>query len=700
MKKGLIIVVFFLLSVLTPVSAQNAIDSLQAALQHIHSSKEKTDVYNALSNAYMPSSPDSAMAYARKALHQARIALYPSGAATALGHTGRVHYLQSRLEASLVYYLRMLKIYELIENKEGMAVALNGVGNVYSAKDDREKSLQYYLEAEKISSSSIDNVLINISYNYLALGNDSMALKYREKYLQKEKDAGNPYGMKIGLTNLGEYYEAIGDDEKALDYYQQAREVYADKRVDAYLLRYIGNIYRKKQLFEKALTCQTKALQMFQDLQIQNEIINTWNKLATLHKEQGQTNKAIDYYQKSLELSQKVGARQKSQTIAKALAETYLQINQCYKAYDYRVLAITLKDSVLNDETDSKISEMHARYELEKREQEIAMKNIELEKKAAIVNKRKFERNAFIIGFVLVLILSVVVFQNYQSKKNSNKLLIEKNQEINQQKEEIEVQAENLQKANQQITEKNTQLAQLNATKDKFFSIIAHDLKNPLNSLMLSTEILLQNAPNMDLEHRKRFHQHIFNSAKQGYNLLQNLLQWSRAQTGRIEWQPRALDIHLLVDEAITVLHHTASDKKIRLINAVPPEPEILVYADEDMAKTIIRNLASNAIKFTEKGGYVKVTTQIRNSSENTQPMVVVTVEDNGVGIEPDDTEKLFRIDKHHSTKGTKDESGTGLGLILCREFTERNGGKIWVESTPGKGSRFRFTLPLHTDNE
>ncbi len=223
------------------------------------------------------------------------------------------------------------------------------------------------------------------------------------------------------------------------------------------------------------------------------------------------------------------------------------------------------------------------------------------------------------------------------------------------------------------------------AAKDKFFSIIAHDLKNPFTVLIGFCELLLVNVENYTPEKIKKISQQLYGSTKNALNLLENLLEWSRSQTGRIEMNQVKLDAEKIVNENMELLSVSAKKKNINLNSEV--KEALYVFADMNMLSAVLRNLISNAVKFTADGGEVKIT------SSDTGGKIEITVSDTGTGLTKEDIEKLFRIDVHHSTKGTAGERGTGLGLILCREFIEKNGGAITVESEVGKGSSFIFTL-------
>jgi PAS domain S-box-containing protein len=231
------------------------------------------------------------------------------------------------------------------------------------------------------------------------------------------------------------------------------------------------------------------------------------------------------------------------------------------------------------------------------------------------------------------------------------------------------------------------EMRELNATKDKFFSIIAHDLKGPFNAILGFSELLSESYDDFDEEEKKKFIHNIKIASDSTFKLLENLLDWSRLQTGKINPIPEIIDLSLLTLENISVLKSMADSKKIKLFSSI--QYNTRAYADANMVKTVLRNLVSNAIKFTHPGGEVKI-----QATENGN-MAEVCISDNGVGIEEERIGLLFHIDEKLSTSGTANETGTGLGLLLCKEMIERQGGHIWVESEAGKGSRFFFTLPV-----
>jgi two-component system, sensor histidine kinase and response regulator len=242
-------------------------------------------------------------------------------------------------------------------------------------------------------------------------------------------------------------------------------------------------------------------------------------------------------------------------------------------------------------------------------------------------------------------------------------------------------------KAEREIVVKNEELQKLNAQKDKFFSIIAHDLKSPFNSIIGFSELLITQVGEKDYEGIENYANIILQSSERAMGLLSNLMEWARSQTGRLEFKPDNVDLVDLVSQINILFNDIARQKSITIEMNLPQKYS--VCCDKEMIATVIRNLISNAIKFSMPGGKITVTL---TESENE---CLVSVQDNGVGIPKDRIDKLFRIDESYSTEGTQQEQGTGLGLILCKEFVEKHGGTISVKSEKGKGSDFVFTIPV-----
>jgi PAS domain S-box-containing protein len=245
--------------------------------------------------------------------------------------------------------------------------------------------------------------------------------------------------------------------------------------------------------------------------------------------------------------------------------------------------------------------------------------------------------------------------------------------QIKKQNEEIELQARELQK--------------INATKDRLFSIIAHDLKNPFHSILGFTEILQQQYKDITPEKQQEFLTMIQASTQSAYELLENLLDWARTQTKKINIKPTRLQLSELVEEVISLQSLQASVKSIDLLNGI--DGDTVVYADRNMLNTVILNIVGNAIKYTREGGRVSL------SASKNKTNVEITIADNGIGISESKRKSLFDLERMNSSAGTSGETGTGLGLVVCHEFMKLNHGAIRVDSEPGKGSTFTLTLPM-----
>ena len=341
-----------------------------------------------------------------------------------------------------------------------------------------------------------------------------------------------------------------------------------------------------------------------------------------------------------------------------------------------------------------KIANIELEYQSEekgKRADELKIANIELEHQSEEKGKRADE---------LIIANIELVFQNEEKAKRAAELIVSKikfaqQSDENEKLEEeliianlaVDLQSE-LIVAKEKAEENEIKLGELIATKDKLFSIIAHDLRSPFNSILGFLELLIENVKNYEVADVEKYLGIINLSAKNTLVLLDNLLNWAKSQTGQIIFKPEKIVLSSLIQEIFELLNPSAKNKNI-VLNHIQSE-EIIVFADLNMIKTVLRNLISNAIKFTNSNGKINVY-GLQNDK-----FIEIAVSDNGVGMNEETQNELFRLETNETSKGTANEKGSGLGLILCKEFVEKHGGKIWVKSELGKGSVFKFTLPLN----
>ncbi len=303
--------------------------------------------------------------------------------------------------------------------------------------------------------------------------------------------------------------------------------------------------------------------------------------------------------------------------------------------------------------------------------------------KAQIGYQKIFEKG-FVVGYPLTIRhpsnkLIDVLFNASIYRDNQNKIL------------GIFATAHDITERNKAVKEIkliNDQLVVLNSEKDKFFSIIAHDLKSPFNGLLGLTDIMVQGESGYSAKEWTQMASDLHQTATNLFNLLKNLLEWAQMQRGSIPFQPKKFSLSGLIEEIVEIVKKRSEQKGITIINSVTPP--VYVYADENMIKSVLLNLLSNAVKFTPRNGCVTIAID-----KTAEEMIKISVSDTGIGMQMSEINKLFKIGEKIGKIGTEGELSTGLGLLLCKEFVEKQGGQIYVESEKGKGSIFSFTIPV-----
>lgn len=681
---------------------RTSIDYYQQSFNIYQKSDNKVEtakVYNNFGAAYSAMEQyDMALYFYNKALDIRQALGQKDDVSKLLYNIGLLYSKWGNYEKALEFNLRSLNIRKGQKDTNEIAKSYNNIGYLYYKWGKYDKSLENYLDGLRYyesmnSSDDVARTLNIIGQVYYDWGNYTKAIEQYKRALEIVSRAKDSVKIARTNTNIGNIYYDSGNYDKALEFYnkslditenaleryvqssQKSREKQTKKGI-ATLMNNIGLVYKKKGNYTKALNYCKKALQIKEELGHNEFLFFPLTSIGQIYSEMGDYANALVYARQSLELAKDFNNIKLIRDAHYTLYEINKAAGNYSAALDNHLQFTDLKDSLLNEETNKRFVEMEVKYETEKKAREIESKQVE--------NKRLMETNAqqrsyFFVISGLILILLVVIFSRYRSKQKANELLSEKNEQITKQSAKMKTLIK-------QLKDSEKKLKEANVTKDKFFSIIAHDLKNPLQTLLLSADLLVRFGEKFNRIEIDEKHHFIRKTAKQLSYLLESLLQWARTQTGKIEYKPKNIDLNLVLLENINLLSSSAFKKNINIISEV--RESTYVFVDENMVKTIFRNLISNAIKFTPANGYVTITSKDRND------FVEISVIDTGIGISEENLPKLFRIDVHHTTIGTSNEKGTGLGLILCKEFVEKNGGNIKVESTIEEGSRFTFTLP------
>jgi len=608
------------------------IDSLEARLIAV-SDFEKIDVLNKLSRAYWGISLIKSLDYAKQALRIAEEINFQKGIGDAYNRMGNSYYFLDNYEKSMEYFMKSLDIREKINDLEGIAKSYNNIGTIYLRLNNYEKTLEHFNKAIKLHN-----------------------------------DLGNKKIIPYIINNLGVLYEQNEEYEKAFEYYSMTLkliEELGDKERIAIAYNNLAKSYYDLKNYEKSLIFNFKSLRISEEIGDKLGIARSYKNIGKTYLKLNDYNKVLHNLEQGLKVAKEIKSKYILQDTYLSLSEYYSATNDFRKAYIYHKLFSQEKESIFNEKSSVKIAEMRIFYDTENKEKEIRL----------LIKDNKIQtnlRNFLIIFSVLILVIAIISYNRFQLKKKTYILLQEKNKQLKE--------------TNQKLIVSEKNLKTLNATKDKFFSIIAHDLKTPFNALLGFSELLYKNLDNYNKEKIRKYSNVIYHSARTLFNLIENLLQWSGTQTGSIDFNPEEYDLRETVNNVISLLKMSADNKNINLYSEIQ-EP-VFVYADKNIISTVIRNLLNNAIKFTQANGEVKITASSKNG------VIEISVIDSGIGISKDNIKNLFKIDLYYSTKGTTGEKGTGLGLILCKEFIEKNGGEIWVESEAGKGSIFFFTLP------
>ncbi|MBC7923099.1 MAG: tetratricopeptide repeat-containing sensor histidine kinase [Ferruginibacter sp.] len=648
----------------TALGQSTGIDSLEARLPTLAADTNRVNALNRLAYAQRNSEYQRASLYAEEARVLSSKLRFLKGEVSALNTVGWVHYRKGNYQQAFGYALQSLKKNGPLGSKPEIARSLITMALVEIKQDHHPKAIEYLNRALVIGEETDDKLirgrsLNNLSTIYYKQQNYPLALRYARQALENNRKADDPSSLCYSWRNL-------------------------------------GNVYVKQGKANQARVCFFKSLKLANQTKNKYLRVTCLSGIGDVFELQGRFAQAIEYKMRAAKEAREADLRPDLEATYANLAGLFAKTNNWSSAYAYQQLYTATHDSLYNESNSHKITQLQAHYDASQKQAQIELLKREKALQEAEIRKQTLLRNSFFAGFGLFLILAFILYRSNRAKRKANAKLRRQNLEIQQQTKEIETQRDHLAEKGRQIqralnenNEQKQELEALNATKDKFFSIVAHDLRGPLNTLAGFSDLLSLGLDCMTREEIESIAADLSKSVRNTVQLTNNLLTWARCQMNSVDFHPVTLDVSEAIAAMVNLLQPTAQQKGVGLL--AETSPGLMALVDGEHLSFILRNLTSNAIKFTHSGGTVRVETSVQEG------MIGVSVTDTGVGMSEERVNDVFRIDTHHSTAGTNEEKGTGLGLLLCKEFVEKNGGRICVTSRLGEGSTFGFTLQRST---
>ena len=580
-------------------------------------------------------------------------------------------------EALDLFLRSLIKAQELGLEERIATIQLN-IGTVLTTKGDRVTGLQYLLDAlsyyEKHKDPKVEaRILNNVAVNYHYWKDYDRALEFYQKTLEIDESLSDYVGQIIVLNNIGEIFKDKAEYDKAIPYYQEVIQLADSTDMGDYYKAYgwigLAEVYLRKGEYKQSNYHIGLALAIFEEIKMQEGIATANWLLAQISFNLNYLGQALRQINVCKDIASTCGIidlEQKAYLIESQIRAKSGDYKGAYESLSHYTL---ITDTLYNQERTNSFSQARSEMEMTQKQNEIELLMKDNQIKDLRIRKQKSNTLILSVGVMSLFVVFLIMLSYIKSRKKANDLLTDKNRKIGLQHKE---------------------LLKVNETKDKFMSIIGHDLRNPIGAFK---DVIGQLAdfPEMFTEElRQQIIKELREEAESTYFLLDNLLSWAKSQKDAVSYKPERLDIPTLVKNNIQLNFRASESKQIRVTTDL--KGELQVYADHNMVNLILRNLISNAIKFTENGGLVQVI------AKEEAEKVVLSIKDTGVGISEEDVPKIFNSSAHVSTYGTNHEKGSGLGLLLCKEFVETNGGTIRVESKKGQGTTFTVTLKKYSD--
>lgn len=568
-------------------------------------------------------------------------------------------------DQSLEFAIKAKEMAGKVKYARGLGNALNNVGWAYYRKGDYSKGFDFALQALRINDSLQFLEQLAISYRNVGAIYNSQA-KYRESmdYFHKEKNIhiqlNNQLGVGRSLNNIAFSAHRGKLKDSALIFGHIALEhnsKLGDQYLIAFSLRTLGDVYYDEGALDRSIDYFLASLTAARSAKSNFIIETSLYRLGKAYQQKKQWKESIAYLQEAVEVSKILGAKGEQATIQKLLAYSYAQTGDYKSAYESQATHIALNDTLFEERSRARFAQMQVAFETEKKQAEINLLKKEDEAQKEKIRDQRLYTFLLLVVVGLVMALWLVSWRRNQFKQLANK----------------------------QLRSQKAALEEASYQKDKIFSILSHDLRMPIASL--SGVLQLVDQQSLSDEAFAKIKQALGKQITSLNTTLDNLLLWSRNQMeGVKDIQASECSLYDIVENNRHLLTSAANQKRIVIHNEVSIMAK--VYADVHHVDIILRNLLLNALKFTEEGG--SITIQCHEENEK----VILDIIDTGIGMTEEQMKKLFKINTHFTTTGTKNEKGAGLGLLLCKEFVEANQGTLSVKSEPGNGSQFSVTLP------
>lgn len=647
-----------------------SLDSLEATLQSNLTDTARIKVLTKLSQAYQFLDFSKSVGYSKEALALAEKTEVAHYKVMAYQNVAYLNTLSGDYSTALKYDNLSMELDVAAKDTAMLAIDYNNIGSDYYDLGEYDDAYFYLTQSYRMGTAVKDTLrmliaLHNVGRVFKELSQYDQAENHLKLSLKLSNQLGDKEGEPYTFDEMGDVMLRKGQYDSAAYYLMQAISISRLMNIQVLQPRIytkLATLYHRKNDFATARAYYDSAFTMH---------ATTSNRFGMAEAELGRSivltsekkyDEAISKVETALKTAHEINARVLEIKCYNQLSALYEHKGDFQKSLTYYKRYKMLEDTLFSQETQGKLLRDQIRFETEARDSQIAALSQLRGAQEDEIKKQEFIRNILVVVMALAAILLVTVYRSGQRRKKINMLLLQHQDEMEKRSEELE---------------------KLNQVKDKFFSIISHDLRSPINALAGILDLLDKGAIKPEELHIHTQELKVrFNHTR---TLLNNLLDWTLLQMDKLNLQATRINLYKIVEENIQLLL-PVQGKNIKIVNSVPHDA--LGFADSNTINLVIRNLMTNALKFTNDGGEVLIEAKTKGFEWE------ISVRDNGIGMKPEVIQILFDKTAPYTTRGTANEKGTGLGLILCKEFVEKNGGKIRVDSQEGKGSLFAFTLP------